>query len=426
MTPSGSQHSNPGTPQPNTPHNISQPGTPQPSSVPASPASFRQTVTPLSYPQQPPTEYISQSIAPQTPLPQQRVIVQNQGPAMQNSINNHPAAPPAPVTKKQSDYMPQGDDHIQAPVPGTRGPYGIYCMHCNAVKARQPSDFYRHLAETHYKTYLAQYLPQPGNPPYRCPLCPYENKEMSPMIRHYGVAHKKVKEAIGNEIVGKYIPESEMAPCRPAKNQHSTTPQPSTPTHAVYESKPSYTNHQNDSQSTVQVLVKCPYHDCDMEFSARYAFWQHMCDKHLKEDLLKYIPIAPNQPYSCPFSGCSYVTKDSRQALVRHYGMTHKVVQGILGETFPEFLTTDKFAQPPKPVRPRTKSITPVRDGAVPQFQPYEQVCQNLWIIQELPFKISPAKPLQILVMLQQLDMLRLIITCSLSLRWMVPLIPLQ
>ena len=59
--------------------------------------------------------------------------------------------------------------------------------------------------------------------------------------------------------------------------------------------------------------------------------------------------------------------------MVRHYGMTHNVVQGILGETLPEFLTTDKFAQPPKPVRPRTKSVTPVRDG-VPQFQQYEQV----------------------------------------------------
>ena len=53
--------------------------------------------------------------------------------------------------------------------------------------------------------------------------------------------------------------------------------------------------------------------------------------------------------------------------------MTHKVVQGILGETFPEFLTTDQFAQPPKPVRPRTKSITSVRDGAVPRFQPNDQ-----------------------------------------------------
>jgi hypothetical protein len=119
-----------------------------------------------------------------------------------------------------------------------------------------------------------------------------ENKEMSPMIRHYGVAHKKVEEAIGNKIVGKYIPESEMAPCRSAKNQYSNTPQ--TSTQVVYENQNQIIN--NDSQSTMQVFVKCPYHDCDMEFSARYAFWQHMCDKHLKEDLLKYIPIAPNQP----------------------------------------------------------------------------------------------------------------------------------
>ena len=60
------------------------------------------------------------------------------------------------------------------------------------------------------------------------PMNPEQLVEMSPMIRHYGVAHKKVKEAIGNEIVGKYIPESEMAPCRPAKNQHNNTHQANT------------------------------------------------------------------------------------------------------------------------------------------------------------------------------------------------------
>ena len=357
MTPS-SQHSNPGTPQP---QQLSQPGTPQPPSVP-SPASYRQPATPGAYTQ----EYAAPSPAPV----QQRVIVQQ----------------PQPVTtvKKPTDYMPQGDDHIQPPEPGTRGPYGIYCIHCSAVKARQPSDFYRHLAETHYKNYLAQYLPAPGNPPYRCPLCPYENKEMSPMIRHYGVAHKKVKEAIGNEVVGKYIPEAEMAPCRPAKNSYGVMPQTPEPQpvyeqpvqrHPVVVSPP--------SPPPAHVSVKCPYPDCEMEFTARYAFWQHMCDKHLKDDLLKFIPASPSQPYQCPYENCNYVTKDSRQALVRHYGMTHKVVQGLLAEHYPEFLTTDKFQQPVKPVRPRAKSMTPIYAGAqysgggsqplAPPAQPYIQ-----------------------------------------------------
>merc|ERR1719232_2345446 len=141
----------------------------------------------------------------------QQPAVMSQPPAaiMPPQQQQQPAAAPATPTKKVSEYVPTGDENIQPPAPGTKGPYGIYCVHCNAVKARQPSDFYRHLAETHYKSYLTQFLPPPGNPPYRCPLCPYENKEMSPMIRHFGVAHKKVKEAIAAEqltIVGKYIP----------------------------------------------------------------------------------------------------------------------------------------------------------------------------------------------------------------------------
>ena len=68
------------------------------------------------------------------------------------------------------------------------------------------------------------------------PMNPEQLVEMSPMIRHYGVAHKKVKEAIGNEIVGKYIPEFERALCWPAKNQQNNAHQPRTD--AVYESKP--------------------------------------------------------------------------------------------------------------------------------------------------------------------------------------------
>ena len=64
----------------------------------------------------------------------------------------------------------------------------------------------------------------------------------------------------------------------------------------------------------------------------------------IKEDLLKYIPLVPNQPFHCPYDNCQYTTKDSRQALVRHYGMTHKVVQGILGQKFPQFMNNDPFA----------------------------------------------------------------------------------
>ena len=336
------------------------------------------------------------------------------------------------MQKKAADYTPSGDEHIQGPDPGTRGPYGIYCKLCETVKARQPSDFYRHLAETHYKAHLARYLPPPGAAsPYRCPLCPYENKEMSPMIRHFGVAHKKVKEAIGNQVVGKYVPESQMAPSRPALKGHNSlgyAPITAPPVAAMHQQQQHHhhqplVNHHSHHLPTSSVYhepmtpspaieppspqspaaassgggggggssnisVKCPYDDCDMEFSARYAFWQHMCDKHLKEELLRQIPHTPAQPYQCPADGCAYNTKDSRQALVRHYGMTHKVVQTLLSQKFPEFTSTDKFAGTPKAssslmsnsgggagglVRPRAK--TPVR--GVASFAPYHQQQQH-------------------------------------------------
>ena len=85
-----------------------------------------------------------------------------------------------------------------------------------------------------------------------------------------------------------------------------------------------------------------------------------MCDKHLKEDLLRMINHNPSTPYQCPVPGCNYTTKDSRQALVRHYGMTHKVVQTILAQKFPDFMATDKFQAPPKPSSSRNRSKTPV------------------------------------------------------------------
>ena len=359
MTP-GSQHSNPGTPQPPTPQgqHMSQPGTPQPAAP--SPA-YRQPATPQPV-------YPHQSADYGAPQP---VIHQNpqHSATVQSVMPGHSATSAFQVQKKAitPDYTPQGDEHIAAPEPGSRGPYGIYCNLCETIKARQPSDFYRHLAESHYKSYLSRFLPPPGQSPIRCPLCPYENKEMSPMIRHFGVAHKKVKEAIGNQVVGKYVPESQMIQSSPSKpaypqigDEYDTAPA------AVEQPLPV----QQQAAASAQISVKCPFDDCDMEFSARYAFWQHMCDKHLKEELLRLIAHSPSTPYQCPAPGCNYVTKDSRQALVRHYGMTHKIVQTILGQKFPEFQNTDKFATPPKLPRPRSK--TPQRLHQAPQYTSYE------------------------------------------------------
>ena len=110
------------------------------------------------------------------------------------------------------------DANILPPPLHTRGPFVILCGYCNSVfKARNNSEFYRHLAETHFKSYLSQQLGYvPGKPVLKCPEpdCEFKHVQGKPnmtrMFRHYGVVHNKVREAIGSQIVGRYVPESEM------------------------------------------------------------------------------------------------------------------------------------------------------------------------------------------------------------------------
>jgi hypothetical protein len=68
-------------------------------------------------------------------------------------------------------------------------------------------------------------------------------------------------------------------------------------------------------------------------FAARYAFHQHLCDKHFKEALAQQVPLHP--PYQCPVGGCAYIARDSRQSLIRHFGMTHKVIVELLKRHVP-------------------------------------------------------------------------------------------
>ena len=95
---------------------------------------------------------------------------------------------------------PIKDANIQQPDPGVSGPYGIQCCYCDTVKGRQPSEFFRHLAETHYKDYLSKFFGHPVGPlgAVRCPVpqCNYENKDIVQAVRHLGVTHKKIKEAM--------------------------------------------------------------------------------------------------------------------------------------------------------------------------------------------------------------------------------------
>ena len=349
----GSQHSNPGTPAPPTPqHHTSQPGTPQSSALspayrpaqqqqqPPTPQSSTGNYTNPSTPQ--PAASYSQPATPHHPGPDYGSSVIHSNPSHLPAAGNHGVASPTYQHKPSFDASspPPKDSNIQQPEPGVQGPFGIQCCYCDAVKGRQPSEFFRHLAETHYKDYLMKFFGPPIGPTgsLRCPvqMCPYENKDIVQAVRHLGVTHKKIKDAIGVQIVGKYVNTG------PPEIRHNSNPQQMVPT-------------------SPQISVKCPIDECELEFSARYAFWQHMCDKHLKEDLLRMINHNPSTPYQCPIPGCNYTTKDSRQALVRHYGMTHKVVQTILAQKFPDFMATDKFATPTKPSASRSRSRTPVR-----------------------------------------------------------------
>ena len=337
----GSQHSNPGTPGPHTPQHHSQPGTPQSSAH--SPAYRQQPATPQSSTggnyTTPPTPQPSAGGYSQPGTPHHPGSDYGASHSVIHSNPQHPARAPGPSpTFHKAVGPPPKDPNIQQPEPGVQGPYGIQCGYCDAVKGHLPSEFFRHLAETHYKDYLVKFFGPPVGPEgiLRCPghMCTYENKDIVQAVRHLGVTHKKIKEVIGVQIVGKYVNTG------PAESRH---------------------NNHHSANTSPQISVKCPIGECELEFSARYAFWQHMCDKHLKEDLLRMINHNPSTPYQCPIPGCQYTTKDSRQALVRHYGMTHKVVQTILAQKYPDFMASDKFAPPPKPPSSRNRSKTPVR-----------------------------------------------------------------
>jgi hypothetical protein len=53
------------------------------------------------------------------------------------------------------------------------------------------------------------------------------------------------------------------------------------------------------------------------------------------------VPLHP--PYQCPVGGCAYIARDSRQSLIRHYGMTHKVIVELLKQHVPNYEAIDPF-----------------------------------------------------------------------------------
>ena len=101
-------------------------------------------------------------------------------------------------------------------------------------------------------------------------------------------------------------------------------------------------------------------------FAARYAFHQHLCDKHFKDSLAQQVPLHP--PYQCPAEGCAYIARDSRQSLIRHFGMTHKVVVDLLKRHVPDYETIDPF--PSDEHHQHVQQVEPVQQQQVFYQQP--------------------------------------------------------
>ena len=237
------------------------------------------------------------------------------------------------------------DGFFDPPDPGASGPFYIQCKKCSNI-SKTKSDFYRHLSERHFKNELLRELPEVQ--PYKCPVhgCTYQSKDntLGPLIKHYGIVHKTVVKFFNGTTAGKFVPSS-MKPIGNVKNsiQNKTKQQPHPP--LPNQLTDNFQQHQNQDMiqqgpaqneltiSNQALTLKCPF--CEVMFSAAYPLNQHLCDKHFKEEIAKHVPVSA--PFACPVTTCSYVSKDSRQALIRHYGMTHKVVNELLQRHAPGF-----------------------------------------------------------------------------------------
>jgi hypothetical protein len=274
--------------------------------------------------------------------------------------SNDSMSPEATPSKVKGTLNPAGDDHISPPDPNTKGPYSIMCLYCSST-SKNKSDFYRHLSERHFRAQLAQELPTAA--PFQCPVenCQYITKDntVGPLFKHYGNVHKMVQKFFTQPIVGKFVP-SETKVANAAKPEPVRPAPPPAMMSAGREPHPGFAppihaHHVNAEPDMLQpttapatmsnqaLKLKCPF--CEVMFAARYPFHQHLCDKHFKDVLGKSVPL--QAPFLCPVQGCNYVAKDSRQSLIRHYGMTHKVVNELLKSFAPGFDDSEAAATAP-------------------------------------------------------------------------------
>ena len=389
--PSQSQPSQPLTPQ--TP-NPSTPQTPQPMTPSSHGAPTPQPMTPQDQQLLSPGGYNYQSVQQQQPQQQQQTQQQQQYPSyVSRPVTLQPQDPPKTMknSKSQSNYVPPADDYIEAPAPGLEGPFAIQCLYCTNI-TKNKSDFYRHLSERHFKANLAKELPTQA--PYKCPIqgCQYESKDnsVSPLIKHYGIVHKSVQKYLQGQVAGRYIHNEKAKPQQQPVQQQQTPQQHHQPLQQQQQQvqqqqqqqqlvqQSAVINGEETTMSNLALKVKCPF--CDLMFAAKYTFYQHLCDRHFKDTLAEHVPAQP--PFICPVQGCGYHAKDSRQGLIRHYGMTHKVIVELLKRQAPEYVD-EIFNEGPQQQLQQTMSQQQPISQQQQQQQPIAQQQQQQPIAQQ-------------------------------------------
>jgi hypothetical protein len=152
--------------------------------------------------------------------------------------------------------------------------------------------FIRHAADKHFMERLRNDLPHFS--PFKCPLCPFEGKDLKLLVRHYGMTHKMVLKLL-NERAG---------------------------IHDSYDESILRTLETHESNRET-----CPL--CSSNFGGRYMLLRHLADCHFRERLCQ--GVQHGEVYKCPFPDCNHSSKD-KGGFVRHYGLVHKMVQKWLRE----------------------------------------------------------------------------------------------
>ena len=236
--------------------------------------------------EQQPINLVQQSVQPDQPLQltaQQPefvtpVVSQNfQGSqeqfnqAQPQNVSTQPQNQPK-VTTTRSDQVP------------------VACPICNSTFLNG-THFLRHAADKHFMDQLK--IDMPKSPPWQCPFCDFNGKDLKLLVRHYGLTHKMVLKLL-NERVG-------------IMNSFDD---------AILKQ---YETCQENRD-------KCPL--CVSTFGTRYMLLRHLADCHFKDKLIVNLPKG-TEIYKCP--ECNHESKD-KGSFARHLGLVHKKIQQWLKE----------------------------------------------------------------------------------------------